>query len=68
MEMEAVPASVWELLQGGGNVALVVACYFIFKAEQRLSRIEKALDLFLQAVSNSPTLVKEIRERMRADG
>ena len=68
--MDAAPdiGTVWELLQGGGNIALGLACYFIYRAEQRLSRIEKGLDLFLQVVSKSPTLVKEIRERLRADG
>lgn len=34
-------------LQGGGNVALGIAVYFIYKAANRLSRIEKMLEILL---------------------
>lgn len=35
------------LLQGGGNVALGIAVYFIYKAANRLSRIEKMLEIVI---------------------
>lgn len=35
------------LLNSGGNVALLVCCYFIYKTSERLARIEKALDAYL---------------------
>lgn len=35
-------------LQGGGNAALIVCVYFIFKAADRLARIEKALEKYLK--------------------
>lgn len=34
-----------EILQGGGNIALVVAVYFIYKASHRLARVEKLLEI-----------------------
>lgn len=36
------------LLQGGGNLALIVCVFFIRDASQRLARIEKSLDIALQ--------------------
>lgn len=36
------------MIQGGGNIALLVCTYFIYKASERLARIEKALDKYLQ--------------------
>lgn len=41
-----------KIIQGGGNLALVVCCYFIWKASERLARIEKALDKFIETVAN----------------
>jgi hypothetical protein len=38
-----------EIIQGGGNLSLVLSTYFIFKATERLARIEKALDKYIQA-------------------
>lgn len=38
-----------ELLRGGGNVALVVCVYFIYKAAERLARIEKMLEIVIEA-------------------
>lgn len=36
------------VVQGGGNVALCMCTFFIYKAETRLARIEKALDRYIQ--------------------
>lgn len=38
------------LLNSGGQVSLAVSCYFIWKASERLARIEKALDCYMQEV------------------
>lgn len=35
------------LVQGGGNVALCICTYFIYRASERLARIEKALDKYM---------------------
>jgi len=35
------------IVQGGGNLSLVVCTYFIYKASERLARIEKALDKYI---------------------
>lgn len=35
-------------LQGGGNAALIVCVYFIYKAAERLARIEKALEKYMR--------------------
>lgn len=57
-----------QILQSGGpTAALGVACYFIARLEKRLSRIEKGIDLFLQAVGKAPTLVKQLREQISSD-
>lgn len=40
-----------KLVQGGGNAALVVCAFFIYRASERLARIEKALDKFMQEVA-----------------
>jgi hypothetical protein len=36
------------LVQGGGNLALCVCAVFIYRASERLARIEKALDKYMQ--------------------
>lgn len=36
-------------VQNGGNIALIACAYFIFQAGQRLARIEKALEKYMQA-------------------
>lgn len=36
------------IANGGGNVALVLCCYFIYKAAERLARIEKALQKYME--------------------
>lgn len=38
-------------IQGGGNVALVVCAVAIWRAGERLARIEKALDRFILEVT-----------------
>ena len=38
-------------VQGGGNVALGFCAFFIYKASERLARIEKALDKYIQESS-----------------
>lgn len=35
-------------LQGGGQAALLVSVYFMWKLEHRMARIEKALDKYMQ--------------------
>jgi hypothetical protein len=35
------------IMNGGGNIALVLSTYFIFKAAERLARIEKALQKYM---------------------
>lgn len=35
------------LLNSGGNVALCMSVYFIYKATERLARIEKALQEYM---------------------
>lgn len=35
------------LVQGGGNLALMVCTFFIYKASERLARIEKALQKYM---------------------
>lgn len=42
------------LLNSGGNVALLVCCYFIYKASERLARIEKALQAYMTDESAKP--------------
>jgi hypothetical protein len=41
------------LLAGGGNVAMCVCCYFIWKASDRLARIEKALQRYMDDKPNA---------------
>jgi hypothetical protein len=36
-----------QLLNGSGNVALCVCTFFIYKASERLARIEKALERYM---------------------
>jgi hypothetical protein len=36
------------MIQGGGNIALCVCTVFIYRASERLARIEKALDRYIQ--------------------
>lgn len=45
--MDSGFTEILSLLQGGGNAALLVAVYFIYKAANRLSRIEKMLEILL---------------------
>jgi hypothetical protein len=42
-----IPADLVSLLQSGGTPALALLCYFIYKLESRLARIEKAFDTFV---------------------
>lgn len=35
----------FKLLQGGGNLALIISAYWIYRAETRLARIEGALNI-----------------------
>lgn len=44
-------ADMLSIVQGGGNLSLVVCTYFIYKTSERLARIEKALDKYLQEIS-----------------
>lgn len=50
--MEPSFADIMSAIQGGGNVALAFCAWFIYKASERLARIEKALDRFIQEVSS----------------
>ena len=50
-----------ELLQGGGNIALVVAVFFIYKAADRLSRIEKMLELVL--MREQPEALRTLKDK-----
>lgn len=36
-----------QIINGGGNLALCLCAYFIFKATERLARIEKALQAYM---------------------
>lgn len=36
-----------KIIDGGGNLALCLCAYFIFKATERLARIEKALQKYM---------------------
>jgi hypothetical protein len=40
-------SDVLSIVQGGGNISLVICTYFIYKASERLARIEKALDRYI---------------------
>lgn len=42
----------FQLLNSGGQVSLLAACYFIWKASERLARIEKALDRYMRENGN----------------
>lgn len=46
--MEITLKEIAELVNGGGNIATLVAVYFIFKAADRLARIEKALSKYME--------------------
>lgn len=37
-----------QILQGGGTPALIICCYFIYRLEARLARIEKAFEMVAQ--------------------
>lgn len=43
-----------QLLESSGNVALLVSVYFIYKASERLSRIEKALEKYMDDNDDKP--------------
>lgn len=40
-------SDVMTAVQGGGNLALALCTVFIYKASERLARIEKALDAYI---------------------
>lgn len=40
-----------QLVNSSGNMALLVCCYFIYKASERLARIEKALQAYMTAAT-----------------
>lgn len=42
-----------KLLDSGGTPAVVVMCYFIYKLEARLARIEKAFEIIAQRLDVS---------------
>lgn len=42
----------FQLINSGGQLSLAVSCYFIWKASERLARIEKALDRYMKEVGN----------------
>lgn len=44
-------SDVMGMVQGGGNIALCVCAVFIYRASERLARIEKALDKYIQETS-----------------
>lgn len=46
--MDVDPIAIAQVLNGGGNAALVLCSFFIYRASERLARIEKALDLYLK--------------------
>ncbi|MGE0294722.1 MAG: hypothetical protein AB7P97_20415 [Hyphomonadaceae bacterium] len=58
--MDPALLQIGELLQGGGNVALLVAVYFIYKASHRLARVEKLLEIL--AARSDPQAVKSLPE------
>jgi hypothetical protein len=45
--MESVEG-LMNLVQGGGNLALCACAVFIYRAGERLARIEKALEKFME--------------------
>jgi len=45
-----MPTELIELLQGGGNIALITCVYFIYKAAHRLSRVEIMLELLIKHI------------------
>jgi len=50
--MDPSVTDVMNAIQSGGNVALLACAWFIYKASERLARIEKALDKFIQESTN----------------
>lgn len=40
-----------DVVQGGGNIALGFCVVFIYRASERLARIEKALDKYLTVIA-----------------
>lgn len=46
--MDTSFTDVMNAVQGGGNIALGFCAFFIYKASERLARIEKALDKYIQ--------------------
>ncbi len=47
--MEPSFTDVMSVIQSGGNMAVAVAAFFFYKASERLARIEKALDKYIEA-------------------
>jgi hypothetical protein len=41
------------LIQGGGSAGLIVSTYFIYRASERLARIEKALQKYMDDNNNA---------------
>jgi hypothetical protein len=56
--VEPDAAEILKLIQGGGNAALMVAVYFIYKAANRLARIELILEILLLRAENDGDSVK----------
>ncbi len=48
-----------DAVQAGGNTALMAACYFIYRAAGRLSRIEAMLELVLMGRGIDAAKVQE---------
>jgi hypothetical protein len=49
--MDMTLAEFLKALQSGGNAALIVCAFVIWRAGDRLARIEKALDRFIEEVA-----------------
>lgn len=47
------PSLIAQMLNSGGNTALILCSFFIYRASERLARIEKALDLYLKQLQES---------------
>lgn len=47
MTVQELLSVLMPIAQGGGNLALCVCAVFIYRASERLARIEKALDRYM---------------------
>ena len=45
-------ADIVQIINSGGNLALCMCTYFIYKATERLARIEKALQNYMEKETN----------------